>query len=428
MEFEIFLELAIWDFIHDFMKRLIKNLHAGYTMIEMLVVMSIIVIMSVALFANYREIGDQGRVSSFTGKLREDLYLAQNYSLGGRINNYGVPNGWGVYFNRNLNEYIIFSDFNGNKTYDYPTKLLIHGTEWTSGTTFTDSSQAANTVTLNGNAAQVASPGMPTGSGNGYWQFDGTGDGLSVPDSSNFDFGANDFGIDLWVNSDSTGSKKYIMSKGSGASKVYELYKDTDNKIYFVIYDTPLFASSTLASLAAITRGAATHIAVTRYRNIITLFIDGVPQSKVRMSTAVRVVSSNVIIGADNDGTSNSWSGLIDEVRISKETSRWREKFTPPNAIYRSTDESFREVKLPPGLVFDYLKLAGATTTELNIFFDLSSNQSSKPTYLMYGNGNAGDQEVQIVINNAGVAGTSLAGDTPQTLTIDKSGAINWTR
>lgn len=402
------------------MKSLIKNLHSGFTMIEMLVVMSIVVIMSVALFANYREIGDQGRVSAFAGKTREDLYTAQNFSLSGRMNKTNAPNGWGVYFNRDLSKYDIFSDLNNSRTYDYPVKLLIHGNEWTAGATFTDSANAANTISVNGTGvSQVASPGMPTGSGNGYWQFATLSAGsLRAADNTNFDFGSGNFAIDMWIYADTTGAKKYLLSKGTAGNAIYELYEDTDNTIKFTIYDAVGTAHTLASTTAAISLSTATHVAVTRANNILTLFVGGTVASTTPMTLAARVVASNVVIGADNDGTSSSWRGRIDEVRITKGMSRWQEAFTAPTVIGSSDDELLREIKLPPGLVFDYLTVAGATTTELNVFFDPAN-------FLMYGN-NVSGQTATVVINNAGTAGTGQAGDTPQTLTIDKSGAVSW--
>jgi prepilin-type N-terminal cleavage/methylation domain-containing protein len=407
------------------MKILINNLQRGFTMIEMLVVMSIVVIMSVALFANYREIGDQGRVSSFAGKMREDLYLAQAYSQSSIKNKTNVPDGWGVYFNRNLSKYIIFSDLDGDKQYTYPIKLLIHGNEWSSGTTFTESSQSANTITVS-NATQVNSPGMPPLAGNGYWQFDGVGDNLKVTNSSNFDFGSSDFSIDMWIYSDTTGSKKYLLSKGSGLDKVYELYKDVDNKIYFTIYNVSL-VSTTLVSRSAISASSSTHIAVTKSNGKLKLFVGGRLQQSKRMTTAVRSLSADVYIGVDNDGTSSSWAGRIDEIRFSKGAGRWDELFSLPILTSVPDEEIFREVKLPPGLVFDYLNLGGVATTELNIFFDLMrDSNNNQPSYLMYSNNTSGS-DAQIILNNAGVVGTGQPGDTPQTLTIGKSGTINWT-
>lgn len=396
------------------MKSLTKNIHAGFTLIEMVVVMSIVVIMSVALFANYREIGDQGRVSAFTGKVREDLYLAQNYSLAGKTTKYGIPNGWGINFNRNTNKYIIFSDLDGDKAFSYPTKLLIHGSEATSTGAFTDSSQAANTVTVTGPPTQDTGP-WPAGSfDNKYWHFDGLGDNLKVTANANFLYGSNDFAVDMQIWTDVTGGTKYILSQAN----VLEIYKSVGDLIYVDVYDVD-GTQYQFISKNVITASSTHQIALTRKNNMLTFFLDGVVQHTERITKALSSNSSTIYLGSQSDGN-YVWTGRIDEVRISKGTSRWREKFNTPTANYKQDDELVREVTMPPGLVFDSLTTAGTATSELNIFFDPT-------TYFMYGNGASSTEGAVIVINNAGVAGTAQAGDTPQTLTINNAGLINWT-
>ena len=377
--------------------------------------MSIVVIMSVALFANYREIGDQGRVSVFTGKVREDLYLAQSYSLSGKTTKYGIPNGWGINFNRNTNKYVIFSDLDGDKAFSYPTKLLIHGNETVSAGTFTDSSQAANTVTVTGNPTQVSAPWPFVNSGS-YWQFDGVGDYLKVAANNNFLYGANDFSVDLWIRTDVVGGglTRYILSQAN----VLEVYKTSGDVINFDVYDVDN-AGYFFRSKSFITANTDYHIALTRKNNIMTFFLDGAVQQTELITKALKSSATEIYLGMQSNGL-NPWTGRIDEVRISRNTSRWREKFTKPTASYKQDDELVREVKMPPGLVFDSLTNAGTATSELNIFFDPT-------TYFMYGNGASSTQGAVIVINNAGVAGTAQAGDTPQTLTINNAGLINWT-
>lgn len=376
--------------------------------------MSIVVIMSVALFANYREIGDQGRVSAFTGKVREDLYLAQNYSLAGKTTKYGIPNGWGINFNRNTNKYIIFSDLDGDKAFSYPTKLLIHGSEATSTGAFTDSSQAANTVTVTGPPTQDTGP-WPAGSfDNKYWHFDGLGDNLKVTANANFLYGSNDFAVDMQIWTDVTGGTKYILSQAN----VLEIYKSVGDLIYVDVYDVD-GTQYQFISKNVITASSTHQIALTRKNNMLTFFLDGVVQHTERITKALSSNSSTIYLGSQSDGN-YVWTGRIDEVRISKGTSRWREKFNTPTANYKQDDELVREVTMPPGLVFDSLTTAGTATSELNIFFDPT-------TYFMYGNGASSTEGAVIVINNAGVAGTAQAGDTPQTLTINNAGLINWT-
>ena len=79
---------------------------------------------------------------------------------------------------------------------DSYTKLLMHMDGSNDGTTFTDSSGSAHTVTPNGNVhTDTAVKKIGTASA----QFDGTGDYLTVPDSSDWDILGSDFTIECWV-------------------------------------------------------------------------------------------------------------------------------------------------------------------------------------------------------------------------------------
>ena len=74
-------------------------------------------------------------------------------------------------------------------------KLLIHGNEG-SGQSFTDSSLSNHTVTAVGDATHSTTQSRFSG---GSIFLDGTGDYLSVTDSSDWAFGTGDFTMDMWV-------------------------------------------------------------------------------------------------------------------------------------------------------------------------------------------------------------------------------------
>lgn len=79
---------------------------------------------------------------------------------------------------------------------DAYTVLMLHMDGTDEGTTFTDSSTSAHTVTANGQTNTEIGQSM-FGSASG--QFDGTDDYLSIPDSADWNFGNGDFTIDFWV-------------------------------------------------------------------------------------------------------------------------------------------------------------------------------------------------------------------------------------
>jgi hypothetical protein len=77
---------------------------------------------------------------------------------------------------------------------DSYTKLMLHCNGADMSTTFTDDSFSARTVTANDNA-QINTAQYKFGLASGI--FDGSGDFLSIVNSSDFNFNSNDFTIDF---------------------------------------------------------------------------------------------------------------------------------------------------------------------------------------------------------------------------------------
>ncbi|MBI4653180.1 prepilin-type N-terminal cleavage/methylation domain-containing protein [Candidatus Kuenenbacteria bacterium] len=79
----------------------------GFSIIELMVVISIIGIMSSLMFANYRQ-GERDTALEYAAQqIAQDIRQAQNLSLAGPINTYG----YGIYFDKNKeSEYFIYGD------------------------------------------------------------------------------------------------------------------------------------------------------------------------------------------------------------------------------------------------------------------------------------------------------------------------------
>lgn len=85
----------------------------GFTLIEMLVSVSIIALMAGLYLANYRDTSKNSSLALAAQKLAGDIRLAQNYSLGLKERDGVLPeSGWGVNFVKGDNYYTIFSDLN----------------------------------------------------------------------------------------------------------------------------------------------------------------------------------------------------------------------------------------------------------------------------------------------------------------------------
>lgn len=89
-----------------------KNSKGGFSMIEMLVSMAIIILISTMFLANYRSGIKRSDLSMATNILAADTRLAQSYSLGlVKYDTVFPDGGWGVHFNLNENDrYYFFAD------------------------------------------------------------------------------------------------------------------------------------------------------------------------------------------------------------------------------------------------------------------------------------------------------------------------------
>jgi len=93
----------------------IKN-KKGFTLIEMIVSISIIVMITTIFIANYRTTEKRTDLIMTAQKLVSDLHQAQNNTLG--LVKYGTdvpPGGWGVYFTTNQKDrYTVFADLDSS--------------------------------------------------------------------------------------------------------------------------------------------------------------------------------------------------------------------------------------------------------------------------------------------------------------------------
>lgn len=101
-----------------------SNRGRGFTLIELMVVMSIILIMSALILASYRSGQSRYSLNLAAQQLVSDLRQAQNMAISGK--NLAVTyKGYGVYFQTGGSSYILFGDVNGNRTYETPSSDIL---------------------------------------------------------------------------------------------------------------------------------------------------------------------------------------------------------------------------------------------------------------------------------------------------------------
>jgi len=97
-----------------------KNKQQGFTLVELIVSVSIIALVSSIFLANFHKYGSKGNVDMSAQKIASDIRMIQSYAFGLKEFNGSRPEGgWGIYFNKaNNDEYIVFADDNDGHDYD----------------------------------------------------------------------------------------------------------------------------------------------------------------------------------------------------------------------------------------------------------------------------------------------------------------------
>jgi len=92
----------------------------GFTIIELLVVMAIIVIVSGLVLANWRGGEKQYALQRAANKLAQDIRRVEEFAMSARAFQGQIPKGgYGIYFKiSEKDHYILFADLNGNNHYD----------------------------------------------------------------------------------------------------------------------------------------------------------------------------------------------------------------------------------------------------------------------------------------------------------------------
>ncbi len=99
-------------------KKVIKNNKNGFTLLELVVSIGIIVAITTVFLVNYNGASKSSALQLEAHKLAGDIRRAQNMALGSKEFNGSMPaGGWGVYI-LDSGSYIIFADNDNDKIYD----------------------------------------------------------------------------------------------------------------------------------------------------------------------------------------------------------------------------------------------------------------------------------------------------------------------
>jgi len=218
----------------------------------------------------------------------------------------------------------------------YPqTSLLMHFNGTNGSTTMTDSSKNNVSFTVNGNS-QISTAQSKFGGASIL--FDGTGDYLSSPSTSNFAFGTGDFTIECWAYKNS-GTNNGILHLSSTAGG---LQANSSTNLAIALFSTgtgTFYANNTSYNTSAFTNTTNTwnHYAIVRSNGVTKLYFNGNLVTDIGTSGAItdttNYTGTYLAIGGYYS-TSYLWNGYIDEFRITNGVARYTSNFTPPTAQF----------------------------------------------------------------------------------------------
>lgn len=202
-----------------------------------------------------------------------------------------------------------------------PTVLLLHFDGANGSTTFVD--EYGHTITPVGNA-QISTAQSKFGGSSAL--FDGTGDSLTLPTTSDLTLGSGDYTVEAFVYPTIGTGLRTVLSLGDYDSGTGCLWYLNALRMY-------LYANGQLTSTATLTLNAWSHVAWARAGSTVKAFINGVEVASWTNSTNISGTNYRAI-GYDPQYSASSWQGHIEEFRLTKGLARYTANFTPPAAPF----------------------------------------------------------------------------------------------
>lgn len=195
---------------------------------------------------------------------------------------------------------------------------------------FLDVSPIAASITVNGDPriqrfSPFAGALLPTPYYSAY--FDGTGDRVTAPASSNFLF-AGDFTIEGWMNfSNVSGSTPQVLFSIKTGSTEFDL------RWYTTRWQMSLNSGSgTDFGTTAPVNNTWVHVAVVRNGSSINLYINGVSTGVTLTNSSALGQSGEIFCIGSSSLDGNPFTGYVSNIRVINGTALYTSNFTPPTA------------------------------------------------------------------------------------------------
>lgn len=210
--------------------------------------------------------------------------------------------------------------------------LLLNGDT----TPLADQSPVVKTITKVGNV-DVSLLNSKAGLGSLY--FDGTGDYLTAPDSSEFDFGTGDFTLECWYYplsvSGAAGFRGLISQRtNANVDHSFSLFVNQNNAGFGFAFTLDGSTNNEQYFGSALTVNTWYHVAVSRVGANLYFAVNGTVTAATGSASALFNSSQPVQIGRLGTYTGGDLHGYLDSVRVSKGVARYTANFTPPTASF----------------------------------------------------------------------------------------------
>ena len=191
-----------------------------------------------------------------------------------------------------------------------------------------------HTITANGDVTNTRAQKKV---GSSSIKFDGTGDFLTSPHSSDWGFGTGEFTLEMWIRF----ANKKTGSGAAGANALLAnhdspdgwqwIYRGSDNTFEFWSTDQDEYSSSSIT----LNNDTWYHVAVTRDGNTLRHYVGGVQYGTNAFTETMSDTSTTLQIGAYDASGLGVIDGYMDEIRIS-DTCRYPDgtTFTPSTTAF----------------------------------------------------------------------------------------------
>lgn len=170
--------------------------------------------------------------------------------------------------------------------------------------------------------------------GAGIGDFDGSGDYLSLPNSSDWNF-SGDLTIDFWMKGNSGNNMSLLKSVSnqdwnSASANDWDVSYGGDGNIYFYVKGV----GNTAPGTAVPNPTSWNHIAIVKSGATITAYVNGTAGGTLMSSSGFGNTQALEVGRPNTNLDPNGFNGRLDNIRISKGIARWTSDFTPPDAPY----------------------------------------------------------------------------------------------